>query len=75
MTVPLLPTDGCPSCLTMPVHPEEIWAPDDSDSIAARYECPACGHGWWTGWAREALTLPCPGCAECSLVSESPRSA
>lgn len=60
----LLPTDGCPECLSMPVHPYDIGPA--GDSFIALYHCPACGHGWWTGWMADAMDLPCPGCPECS---------
>jgi hypothetical protein len=64
VTARLLPTDGCPSCVTAdPVHPFAVVAGRD---IAADYQCPACGHRWRTNWHISALDLPCPGCPACT---------
>jgi hypothetical protein len=65
MTAPLLPTDGCPRCVTPdPVHP--FMTTDITNAgLCAYYRCPACGHWWQTSWASDAANLPCPGCAVC----------
>ena len=66
MTAPLLPTDGCPRCITAdPVHPHRLEFSDDALSLAAWYRCPACRWSWVTGWDSSALDLPCPGCPAC----------
>lgn len=64
MSVLLLPTDGCPSCLMVPVHPYRREA-DRTGSLWCRYNCPRCGHWWSTWWAPDAADLPCPGCRVC----------
>ena len=63
---PLLPTDGCPSCITPdPVHPYRVEVLETDMRLIAWYRCPSCGWSWTTGWARDALDLPCPGCPAC----------
>lgn len=67
----LLPTDTCPRCLTfVPVHPHEIDRFEHLGSIAATYACPSCRLRWVTGWSDDALTLPCPGCPQCSPATK-----
>jgi hypothetical protein len=62
----LLPTDGCPQCISgTPVHPRDVNVRDEF-CLRAWYACPACGHRWDTYWALEARDLPCPGCPGCS---------
>jgi hypothetical protein len=66
MTALLLPTDGCPACLTaVPVHPFNVDLMADSRCAGAAYRCPECSHQWWTGWDISALDVPCPGCPSC----------
>lgn len=65
----LLPTDGCPQCVTArPVHPWVVLKHDTS--MTAWYVCPACRHEWSCNWALSALDLPCPGCKDCPEPSE-----
>ena len=66
----LLPVDGCPGCITQEhmriVHPYQVAGHlIDSEGIRAWYECPDCGHRWFTGWQAEQLDVPCPGCPSC----------
>jgi hypothetical protein len=68
---PLLPADGCPSCLAASrsavAHPSSVQI--DGSGVLAWYRCPSCGHRWRTWWALEALELPCPGCPLCNPLS------
>jgi hypothetical protein len=67
----LLPTDGCPRCITPdPVHPFRLEFTDDRSGLAAWYRCPSCGYSWVTGWDASALDLPCPGCPVCGTAKE-----
>jgi hypothetical protein len=65
----LLPTDNCGMCVTeeraITVHPHRVTVDGDGTGVRAWYRCPGCGHRWWTGWAIDALDLPCPGCPAC----------
>lgn len=66
MTTLLLPTDGCPECISPdPVHPHRVGGPGDGP-FRAEYRCPVCGYNWSTYWTADALTLPCPGCPACT---------
>lgn len=68
---PLLPADGCPSCLTVKrttiAHPSSMQI--GHSGVLAWYRCPSCGHRWRTSWALEALDMPCPGCDLCNPLS------
>jgi hypothetical protein len=61
----LLPTDGCPNCMTemniviAEPHSVQPWP----GGIRADYRCSACGHQWFTGWHRDALGRPEAGAA------------
>ena len=62
----LLPTDGCPECVTGdPVHPYQVHPQGRAGGIKAWYWCPVCGRRWPCWWAPEAAELPCPGCDLC----------
>jgi hypothetical protein len=65
----LLPVDACPRCLAAAVqtvvHPNVV-LPASTTGIFADYVCPACHHQWYTGWAADATTTPCPGCPGCA---------
>ena len=67
MTTLLLPTDGCPFCITPdPVHPHTVEPMNDYGDVVAWYACPSCGYFWWTSWSASAKALPCPGCPACT---------
>lgn len=69
MTTLLLPVDACSRCLaravTVIAHPSVV-VPVTTSGIRADYECPACHYEWYTGWAVDATTHPCPGCPRCA---------
>jgi hypothetical protein len=70
MTNLLLPADACPRCpavarITL-AHPYRLNVQGAGDGIFAFYRCPLCRYSWRTGWALDAMTLPCPGCDACT---------
>ena len=66
MTAPLLPTDGCPRCVSgVPNHPHRVEFDSDGTGLVAWYRCRHCRNSWWTSWGISALDLPCPGCPAC----------
>lgn len=71
MSALLLPVDGCPGCITQAhmrlVHPYQVAEHVlDGGGIRAWYDCPECGHRWWTSWVAEQIDVPCPGCPSCA---------
>ncbi len=65
----LLPTDGCPNCISVDnaarVHPHRVRKDTKGSGIFAYYRCPVCRLSWMTGWSADAAELPCPGCPAC----------
>jgi hypothetical protein len=68
----LLPTDGCPNCITThkgaPIHPDRVEI--QGSGLRAWYRCHRCLYSWWTAWRVEALKMPCPGCEACTALRE-----
>lgn len=49
-----LPTDLCPACLALPAVAPSAWRVIAGE-VRCSYRCPACRHGWVTGWWADTL--------------------
>lgn len=50
--------DGCAArCLGVYAYPA-LWAiAQQGKALVCTYECPRCGHTWWTSWAIDCLDV------------------